>query len=302
MHRPRHRATRSSVAGREVLRIMYIVYIDDSGTNNHARIVSGACCVASAKNWKKFERQWNAIGESAGFRYFHMTEFAGCRPDEWCRDCQNGKQTELNHPWRKWSNRKRKKVLGDLAETVNKYADYGMGVAIRKIDYHDFVLQAPLRNLAGDLLGERHYTFAIQCCGGGLANWRDSMRLTKPMKYVFDTTDDLHQRDEITNLFSLSATRSVNATNDGITPTGYAFESRKDTVQLLAADMLAWVSAKQRACEVFDGSLSAEGMIVARVFINGKKLSIGKIETGSLRNWAEKETAHRVSLERNEQQ
>ena len=111
---------------------MFTVYVDDSGTHNEARIVTGACCVSSVALWKKYERRWNEIKDAEGFEHFHMTEFAGCRPEKPCRDCLSGKKTEADHPWRDWSNTKRKRVLRNLAETVNKFAEYGFGLAITK--------------------------------------------------------------------------------------------------------------------------------------------------------------------------
>src|SRR5438128_1207469 len=102
---------------------MFTVYLDDSGTNNQARIISGAYCVSSVRNWEAFERRWNIVAEVAGFKHFHMTEFAGCRPDKWCRDCRNGKKTAEDHPWRAWSSDKRDKILDQLAGLINTYAD-----------------------------------------------------------------------------------------------------------------------------------------------------------------------------------
>jgi hypothetical protein len=275
---------------------MFTVYADDSGTNNHARIVSGACCVASVNDWKKFERAWLAIGKEAGFKYFHMTEFAGCRPDKWCRDCRNGKQTVENHPWRVWSKQKRKKVLKKLAETVSRYATYGFGVALTKKDYETLVLDAPLGEMVEDVVAQdRHYTFTIQICAGALAKWRDRERIHKPMKYVFDVTDDLAQRHQIGQLFAHSVSGIGAPINDGMVPDGYAFESRKNLVQLLSADMLAWFAAKRRAHDVFNVPLSVEAQIIKRVVAESdKRLFIGKLTTDNFQDFAKRETEYRI--------
>jgi hypothetical protein len=270
----------------------YTVYVDDSGTHNEARIVTGACCVSSVALWKRFERDWNEIGITEGFTHFHMTEFAGRRPDEWCRDCRNGKKTETDHPWRAWSNTKRKRVLCNLAETIKKHAEYGFGLAITKKDYDEFVLGTELKTLNIALVGERHYTFNVQSIAGRLADWRTSRRITQPMKYVFDGTDDPKQKDEIARLFIESSMpeRVIRNINDGFIPTGYSWESRKAVKQLLSADMLAWVSAKVRASQLFTNcTMGKEATMVNEIF--RQKLQIAWITREQLEKWAKEELA-----------
>jgi len=70
-----------------------------------------------------------------------------------------------------------------------------------------------------------------------------------------------------------------------MTPTGYAFESRKYTVQLLSADML----------------LSTEASIVGNVVANNRgKLFIGQLTTNNFRDFAQGETEHRIAKKRKE--
>jgi len=276
---------------------MFTVYVDDSGTNNNARVVTGAVCVSSVQRWKAFERKWKKIAVSTGFKHFHMTEFAGCRPDKFCRDCINGKKSVADHPWRTWTEKKRERILASLAETVNRHVDMGFGIAVTKQDYDDLVLNAPLKTLVGDAVGKKHHTFTIQLCGGAIRNWRLDIKLKSPMKYIFDTTDDLIQRSEIAAMFIKSATDTTEPLEHGFSPTGYAFESRKDTVQLLSADMLAWASAKARVSELFNtqrlDGLSKEAKIVIKTFVDGKKLTIANINRKQLETWANKETEFR---------
>ena len=72
-----------------------IVYIDDSGTDGRSKIAAAAFCVSTAERWQEFETKWQKIAERAGFRLnqFHMTEFAACRRDQLCQQCQNGQTT-----------------------------------------------------------------------------------------------------------------------------------------------------------------------------------------------------------------
>jgi len=275
---------------------MFTVYVDDSGTNDEARIVTGACCVASVSNWKKFERRWLEIGKEAGFKYFHMTEFAGCRPDEWCRDCRKGKQTEENHPWRDWSNKKRKRVLKELASSVNEYSSFGIGIAIGKEDYDNLILNAPLKDMLEPVTAQdKHLMYTLQSCAGAIAKWRDQQRLTKPMQYVFDGTDDLKLKHQISEIFASTDSGIGAPLNDGMTTARYSFQNRRSVVQLLSADMLAWVSAKQRAYEVFGTPIATETNIVRHIFAQGKKLIIGKIPTKNMEDFAKREMEHHLA-------
>ena len=158
-----------------------LLYVDDSGSepDPRVRIIVAAFCVSTEKKWGKFESAWRAVAQDAGFIHFHMTEFAGCRRDSWCRDCKAGKTDAAKHPWREWSNSKRKEVLAELVQIVRKYTDQGFGIAFTKEDIKKYVLDSTsaLRTLAPDQFGDEHFTFAATTCG---ANLHDGER-NKPL-------------------------------------------------------------------------------------------------------------------------
>ncbi len=87
------------------------VYADDSGSNSESKIAAAAFCVSTVERWQKFLRKWQKIAVQAGFdlKDFHMTEFVACRRDKLCEQCQHGKN--VNHPWKNWSDGKRRTVL-----------------------------------------------------------------------------------------------------------------------------------------------------------------------------------------------
>jgi hypothetical protein len=175
-----------------------IVYVDDSGSepDPRVRIIVAAFCVSTEKKWKKFESAWKAVAEDAGFIHFHMTEFAGCRRDSWCRDCKGGRTDAARHPWREWSNSKRKAVLGQLVQIVSKYTEQGFGIAFTKEDIKRYVLDSTsaLRMLAPDQFGNEHFTFAATTCGGELARWRAKQNSFPPIKLVFDLCTERQKR------------------------------------------------------------------------------------------------------------
>src|SRR4051794_27086266 len=105
------------------------VYVDDSGTDPKSRIVAAAFCVSTTEKWEEFGEKWKKISSHAGFEHFHMTEFAACKRNRWCPQCQSGKTTLRDHPWRSWTPDKRVNVLNRLAKAVVKYSECGFGIA-----------------------------------------------------------------------------------------------------------------------------------------------------------------------------
>ncbi|HEY7404158.1 MAG TPA: DUF3800 domain-containing protein [Candidatus Angelobacter sp.] len=275
----------------------HTVYMDDSGTESRARIVVAALCVSSVKKWKKFEAAWIAAEQKYCFKEFHMTEFASCRSDFWCRDCKSGKTDATNHPWREWSNTKRHDVLAELIRIICKYTQKGFGIAFTKEEIDKYLKNQKLRELAPDQFGEEHYTFAATTCSGELARWRYKTQEFPPLKFVFDG----EHKQELAKAFlpEQQFKRHLNADGlenwfEGI---GIAFESRKVTRQLLAADMLAWVTAKIRAAELFPatyrrrGGWGKEVSMVAFRFIDNGNLKIGYNTEAALNEWLKRELA-----------
>jgi hypothetical protein len=265
----------------------HTVYVDDSGTDGKSRIVTAAFCVSTVDKWLEFEDKWKRIARHAGFAHFHMTEFVACRRDKWCNQCRDGKTTLADHPWRAWTSKKRKNVLNRLAKAVVAYVEFGVGIAHTKQDYEEHVCNSPARLVSNEPIGDEHFTFAVQQCGGKLAEWRAEHNIAAPLKFVFDLASD-KQRDEIARVF-FGAASGKPQYKDGVeqwfNPVEVAFESRKCVVQLLAADMLAWLSATIRAREVFLRGEFAEAYQVGCVFTSTNHIRMGYTTKETLKEW-----------------
>lgn len=253
------------------------VYLDDSGTDPKSRIASAGMCIATVDRWLDFADRWKKIADNVGFdlKHWHMTEFAACRPTNFCQQCQKGKLTAVEHPWRKWSDKKREMVLKRMAKALITTVEYGLGIAHTKEDYEKYVRDSPARALAGEPVGDEHFTFAVQQCGGKLAEWRAAQAITSPLKFVFDLSST-KQRDEIANVF-FAAVRdkyrdSIEQWFDG---TGVAFESRKNTPQLLAADMIAWTVATIRSRQMFRRGRFVEVKQLGMLFTGTNNINLG---------------------------
>jgi hypothetical protein len=268
------------------------VYVDDSGTDGNSKIAAAAFCVATVDRWQEFLDKWNKIAEHAGFeiKNFHTTEFAACRRNHLCQQCQAGSMSAGDHPWQKWSEDKRENVLNRMAKALVKYVEWGVGHSYTKADFDEHVRNSPARDVANEPVAEEYVTFAIQRCGGSFAEWRAAHSRYDRLKFVFDSSSTREKRD-IAKVFFASANDQVQR-KDGIEQSfnpeeGVSYESRKITHQLLSADMLAWTIASIRALQMFGhrGSRFVESYWLAKIFASSKHVRIGYLSKDTLAKW-----------------
>ncbi len=265
------------------------VYVDDSGSDTKSRVAAAAFCVSTLERWQKLLKKWRKIASDAGFdlKDFHMTEFVACRRGEPCQQCQQGKA--VNHPWKAWSDDKRKSVLIRMAKAIVENVEFGVGHAYTKADYDEHVLQSPARSVANEPIGEGYYTFAVQRCGGSLAEWRAANSRIVPLKFVFDTASK-REKNEIAKVFFGAANdraQHANGIEQWFNPEeGVSYESRKQVHQLLTADMLAWTVATMRAREMFAfRGRNLELYWVAKTFVPTKNIKMGYMQKNALAQW-----------------
>ncbi len=265
------------------------VYVDDSGSDTKSRVAAAAFCVSTVERWQKLLKKWRKIASDAGFdlKDFHMTEFVACRRGEPCQQCQRGKA--INHPWKTWSDDKRKSVLIRMAKAIVENVEFGVGHAYTKADYDQHVLQSPARSVANEPISEEYYTFAVQRCGGSLAEWRAAKSRLVPLQFVFDTASK-REKKEIAKVFFGAANeraQHMNGIEQWFNPEeGVAYESRKQVHQLLTADMLAWTVATMRAREMFGfRGRNLELYWVAKTFVPSKNIKLGYMQKDALAQW-----------------
>lgn len=284
------------------------VYVDDSGTDGKSNIAAAAFCVSTIDRWQSFLLAWNKIADREGFelKHFHMTEFAACRPTHICPQCQHGHTSVREHPWQRWSDQKRESVLRRMAKALVKHVEFGVGQSYTKADYDEHVRNSPARLVADAPIGDEYVTFAIQRCGGSLAEWRAASGRKDWLKFVFDSSST-KEKKEIAKVFFAATNRGeriVNGVEQWFNPEkGVAYESRKITHQLLSADVLAWTTAKLRARDMFlSGHLATGGRFVevfwlANIFVDTEHIKIGYLKKETLAQW-EKEQLNGAKRER----
>jgi hypothetical protein len=195
-----------------------ISYWDDSGTHNESLIAIAATFVVDAGQVEAFERDWREARRVEGFNVFHMADF-------------NGSFDEFADPH--WADEdKRKRTLNRLICIAKTRSRFCASTAVDRTAYTEVILSDPvLRKMCGG-----HYTFAVHGCLDIVKQWRQQYAPAKKLKYIFDRMSK--GKGEIIAIFD-----DYNEYPDnkiGAIPGGFAFEDKKEVVELQAADIFAW--------------------------------------------------------------
>lgn len=205
---------------------MYDAYFDDSGTHPDSELAVAACYVSTERGWREFSKEWDRICCQEGFSAFHMVDFAAAHDP-------------TKKPFADWPLEKRNRVYNALAKTINLNKRAGFAIAIPKEPFDRLVPTAP--EPVRIKFGEHHYTYAVRTLMLMVAKWRKSSGIVLPVRYFFDTESDPALRKEIAIVWEHDEQREKWGFLFGIEKRdGYAFESRKVSKPLQAADILAW--------------------------------------------------------------
>jgi hypothetical protein len=195
------------------------LYCDDSGTDGNSPIAVAACYVASKVQWDEFVRNWDEVLRTENFSYFHMAEFVA--------------KPESGHkPFCDWDNTKKSRVYSKLASIVNTRVRKGFGIAIPKKAFDSAAPQHFRDHYTKD-----HYTYAVMCCIGMIADWRAQYAVTSPIDYIFDQGS---RQEQISAVWKIIGRDEHYAQKYGLAPNGFSFRDKKVFKPLQAADILAW--------------------------------------------------------------
>jgi hypothetical protein len=268
------------------------VYVDDSGTDGQSYIAAAAFCVSTVERWQELLDKWNKIADYAGFelKAFHTTEFAACRRDHLCQQCQNAHTTAKDHPWQRWADDKRESVLRRMAKALVKHVEFGVGQSYTKADFDEHVRDSPVQSMLQEPIAEEYVTFAIQRCGGSFAEWRVANSRDDRLKFVFDTSSKKEKKDIARVFFGAANGRAKGGreSQQRLDPEeGVSYENRRTTHQLLSADMVAWTVGRIRALDMFgrEGGRFVEAFWLAKVFAASENVKIGYLSKETLALW-----------------
>jgi len=195
------------------------VYFDDSGTHAESPIAIAACYVSVKRGWDDFVKAWDDVRYTEGFDVFHMADFAA-----------------REKPFDGWDQDKRQRVYRRLAAIINENKRAGFAMAVPRDVYDRLVSPQPewLRNR----FGRFHYTFAVRCVMGEIANWRYESAIKLPMEYTFDRQSQ--GRGEISAMWDAIGKHESWTATYGMERDGFAFRNKAEFKPLQAADILAW--------------------------------------------------------------
>jgi hypothetical protein len=204
---------------------MFTLYCDDSGTHAQSDVAIAGCYIATVEQWQHLKRNWVKVDAKEKFGVFHMADFVG-------------KYKQFGEP--EWQDEeKRDRTLWALIGIINARVRIGIAAAVIKSAY-DEIIPADLR----ERLGKNHYTFAVRMCISFVEQWRKRHGyITEPIQYVFDQMTK--GKGDIEDAMKIGASGGSDGLRRyGIYEDGWSFQSKKNVIQLQAADMWAYENYK----------------------------------------------------------
>jgi hypothetical protein len=234
------------------------VYFDDSGTHKESKIALAAVCVSTVEQWTKFEEDWKRINDRENFGVMHCADYYSHR-----KPFDRPEWNDRN----KWD-RTLRRCIG-ISDIRTKY---GSIRAVRKDDYDSTFGKD---EIALNISGRYHYTFAVQACLVGVKRFKDQYFPKAKVKYIFDRMSE--GKGEIIWLMEQMIRDYDGIENFGMVPFeqgGYSFESKADVVQLQSSDLLAWHGNRHAQDKYILGNRLRRSPYM-RLLLNTKKVETG---------------------------
>ena len=209
-------------SSRERMSALLVAHLDESGIHAGSRICAIAGFVGAQEEWGVFERRWRREIEQAGVRQFHMAEF-------------ESRQGEFVG----WSEGRREQFLERLMELIRARDLEGVGSGLVMADYDRLSDDEKAWMTHGN--PEQPYFLCFQHCVVEAVSRANALPSAERVAFVFDRQDD----------FQAEATRLYNRMKDQVDwPNRFrladfvSFASKRETVALQAADLLAYETYK----------------------------------------------------------
>ena len=271
---------------KDVLLVMFTVYIDDSGTDPNQPMAIASALIIPAARVVALDKEWEKLTKKEGFTEFHTSECVWLNEDS---------------EFAKWDAHKQKRVISRVRQIGKKFGVQAMSLAITKADYNELVPDW-LRELAG----KYHYTWAIRNMLDMLDKWAAEHRVRVPFEYIYDWMDPKAQKKakaEIDTVMA-QAEEGACARGDSGRYTNYSFRKRLDIPALQCTDALAW-TCYQFACFVHNQIPLSE---IAQESWNDYHehhpkagwLYAGGMKKEHLKEWVDKESKAPRTIERYE--
>jgi hypothetical protein len=197
-------------------------YMDESGIHAGSSICAIAGVVGSESEWEILERRWRRIIEDEGIAVFHMAEF-------------ESRQREFAS----WSNTRRHLFMEKLIEAIKARDVHCVGSALVRADYDGLSQDEKTWMTHGN--PQYPYFLCFQHCIIESCHVADRLPAEEKVAFVFDRQQD----------FAAEATRLYNDLKDQQNWPNHerladivAFASKRETIPLQVADLIAYESYK----------------------------------------------------------
>jgi hypothetical protein len=209
-------------------------FFDESGCHAAAKILTVGGWVATLSEWEKFERQWRLALKREGVSEFHFTDFDNNRGE-----------------YRGWSKERKEGFIKRIFKVLDSRDLKGFSGAIHIPDFKE-VTQG-----SGTQLEEKPSPYLIcqQYCIEMI-----SKTINQKVYYVFDQQLEL-DHPAVVNFY-----QTKNRFPEwGEKMAGISFQSKSDFVELQAADLLAYETAKSTHNRFFDPTRPVRKSMLALV-------------------------------------
>jgi hypothetical protein len=261
-------------------RVVFTVYIDDSGTAPDQPVAIAAALIVPASRIEDLDSRWDRLKRDHLIPEFHSSECAA-----------GAKRTSFAG----WGGQRKKMLFHDVRKISKEFSVKAISFAVHKSDYDEVIPENDqLRTIGGTRF---HYTWAIGHVIALLDMW--SLTVTKtPFEYVFDCMGTNTKRNA-----AKKEIETVMAQADSLTPGRYeghySFRNRQDHPGLQCSDLLAW-SSYQWSCSRFKGRplhpLAEETFSEYDAYRDNTWMFAITLTKDQLEEWAEKERADPRSI------
>jgi hypothetical protein len=197
---------------------MYVVYLDESGSNPDTRIFAVGGWAAHAIVWYQLECQWTRLLQSHGVKQFHMTY------------CESG-----YGEFRDWPEDRRRALTKDVMALLANHELNGFAAALLVDDYNALV-----QNAAKDVIGD-HYSLCFQKCVLDLSIKADRLPRGESLYFVVERQDEFAGR--LVDLYSKIQHKPTWPNRARLGPLILA--GKHEYAMLQAADIVAYEAFKQ---------------------------------------------------------
>jgi hypothetical protein len=204
---------------------MLHAYMDDSGTHpdSHNCVVAGYW--ASANEWRRFERDWNAVLQREGLKEFKANEF-------WPRP--NGMRIG---PYRDWTNARHAKLIDDLLLVIRRWKVIPFGCGVIGAEWN--AQPAEFKAVYSRAGCERHAKSMLLPFQRNIYRTASYCHKGISMHFTFDESTQSHVKAAITQCYSeLKRSAVGDPLRDCLGDIAFADSDRAAPLQ--AADLLAY--------------------------------------------------------------